>query len=148
MREIRAAYYAMIELLDDMVGGVLAALDRSGRRDDTLILFTSDYGEMLGDHGLLLKGFRFYEGLVKVPLLFSWPRRLACGVASDALVELVDVAPPCSKSPASNRRRPRTAAPCCGSVVTRPRPTTAPWSATSTTALNPRPRAATPPLDA
>ena len=53
----------------------------------------SDHGEMLGDHGLLLKGCRFYEGLVRVPLLFSWPRGLARGVESDVLLVVVDVAP-------------------------------------------------------
>ena len=76
-----------------MIGGVLGTLDRCGQRDNTLELFMSDHGEMLGDHGLLLKGCRFYEGLVRVPPLFSWPRGLARGVVSDALVELVDVAP-------------------------------------------------------
>ena len=48
---------------------------------------------MLGDHGLLLQGCRFYEGLVRVPLLLSWPRGLPNGVASDAMVELVNVGP-------------------------------------------------------
>ena len=55
MQEIKAAYYAMIELLDDVIGGVLGALERCGQRDNTLILFMSDHGEMLGDHGLLLR---------------------------------------------------------------------------------------------
>ena len=67
IQEIKAACYAIIELLDD----VLAALDCTGQRDDTLILSMSDHGEMLGDHGLLLKGSRLYDGLVKVLLLFS-----------------------------------------------------------------------------
>ena len=59
--EIKAAYYAMIELLDDMIGGGFSALDRRGRRDNMLIRFMSDHGEMLGDHGLLLKGCRFFR---------------------------------------------------------------------------------------
>jgi len=53
----------------------------------------SDHGEMLGDHGLVLKGCRFYEGLVRVPLIVSWPGRFQQGVVSDALVELTDLAP-------------------------------------------------------
>ena len=53
----------------------------------------SDHGEMLGDHGLVAKGCRFYEGLVRVPLIFSWPGQIESGLVSDALVELIDIAP-------------------------------------------------------
>jgi arylsulfatase A-like enzyme len=48
---------------------------------------------MLGDHGLLLKGCRFYEGLVRVPLLVRWPGQIPAGLRVDALVELTDLAP-------------------------------------------------------
>ena len=48
---------------------------------------------MLGDHGLIQKGCRFYEGLVRVPLILSWPGHFAPGLRSDALVELLDVMP-------------------------------------------------------
>jgi arylsulfatase A-like enzyme len=48
---------------------------------------------MLGDHGLLWKGCRFYEGAVRVPLIFSWPGHVQSGLASDALVELTDLVP-------------------------------------------------------
>ena len=88
-----AAYYAMIELIDHNVGRMLDALERTGQADDTLVIFTSDHGEMLGDHGLLLKGCRFYEGLVHVPLILRWPGRIAAGLTTDALVELTDLAP-------------------------------------------------------
>ena len=90
---IKAAYYAMIELIDDNVGRMLDALERSGQRENTLVIFMSDHGEMLGDHGLVAKGCRFYEGLVRVPLIFSWPGQFEAGLVSDALVELIDVAP-------------------------------------------------------
>ena len=88
-----AKYWAMIELIDDQVGRLVEALEKSGQRDNTVILFTSDHGHMIGDHGLYNKGCRFYEGLVRVPLVWSWPRRIQKGLASDALVELVDLAP-------------------------------------------------------
>ena len=88
-----AAYYAMIELIDDNVGRMLAALERTGQADNTLVIFTSDHGEMLGDHGLLLKGCRFYEGLVHVPLILRWPGQIPAGATTDALVELTDLAP-------------------------------------------------------
>ena len=90
---LQAAYYAMIKLIDDRVGDMLTALEDSGQFDNTVVLFTSDHGEMLGDHGLIQKGCRFYEGLVRVPLIFSCPHRFARGVRSDALVELLDIAP-------------------------------------------------------
>ena len=53
----------------------------------------SDHGEMLGDHGLISKGCRFYEGLVRVPLIFSWPGVVEARKRVDALVELTDIAP-------------------------------------------------------
>ena len=90
---IQAAYYAMIELIDDNVGRMLEALERTGQRENTIVIFMSDHGEMLGDHGLLQKGCRFYEGLVRVPLIMSWPGQFLGGVRRDALVELMDIAP-------------------------------------------------------
>ena len=89
----KAAYQAMIELIDENVGRVLKALEETGQRDRTLVVFMSDHGDMLGDHGLWGKGCRFYEGLVRVPLVVSWPGRVREGVVSDALVELTDLAP-------------------------------------------------------
>ena len=92
-RTLQAAYYAMLELIDDQVGRMLDALRDSGQADDTLVLFTSDHGEMLGDHGLIQKGCRFYEGLVRVPLILAWPDTIRRGLVSDSLVELTDLAP-------------------------------------------------------
>jgi arylsulfatase A-like enzyme len=69
----QARYYAMIAQIDDQFGRILKALEESGQRENTVIIFTSDHGESLGDHGLMYKGCRFYEGLVRVPLIFSWP---------------------------------------------------------------------------
>jgi len=91
IREIRAAYHAMIAMIDEMVGRLVATLEQTGQRRDTLVIFMSDHGEMLGDHGLLYKGCRFYDGLVRVPLILSQPGRVAEGLHSDALVELVDL---------------------------------------------------------
>lgn len=87
---IQAQYYAMIALIDDQFARILDVLDATGQRENTAIIFTSDHGESLGDHGLLEKGCRFYEGLVRVPLIFSWPGRFERNRQSDALVELLD----------------------------------------------------------
>jgi arylsulfatase len=92
-RTLQAAYYAMIKLIDDQLGRILEALEESGQRENTVVIFTSDHGEMLGDHGLIQKGCRFYEGLVRVPLIFSWPGGFPAGLQSDGLVELLDKAP-------------------------------------------------------
>lgn len=92
-RTLIAAYYAMIKLIDDQLGRILEALDASGQREDTIVIFTSDHGEALGDHGLIQKGCRFYEGLVHVPLIWSWPGSFCENERSGALVELTDIAP-------------------------------------------------------
>ncbi|MEE2657648.1 MAG: sulfatase-like hydrolase/transferase [Candidatus Latescibacterota bacterium] len=92
-RLLQAGYAAMIKLVDDQLGRILAALDKSGQRDNTIVIFTSDHGETLGDHGLIQKGCRFYEGLVRVPLIFSWPGHIQENQRHDDLVELSDKAP-------------------------------------------------------
>jgi arylsulfatase A-like enzyme len=89
----KASYYGMIELIDENIGRMLDALEATGQRDNTVVIFTSDHGEMLGDHGLTLKGCRFYEGLARVPLIISWSGHFRAGVRCDALVELTDLAP-------------------------------------------------------
>lgn len=92
-RWIRAAYWAMIDVIDTQVGRLLDFLEKTGQRERTIVIFTSDHGEMLGDHGIYLKGPYFYEPAVRVPLIISGPGILSTGARSEALVELVDLAP-------------------------------------------------------
>jgi len=92
-RQVTAAYYAMIELIDDQVGRILNALEKTGQREQTLLVFMSDHGESLGDHGIYMKGPHFYEECIHVPLILSWPGVIRPGVRCDALVELLDLAP-------------------------------------------------------
>ena len=92
-KTLQAAYYAMIKLIDDVLGRILETLEETGQRERTMIIFTSDHGEMLGDHGLIQKGCRFYEGLVRVPLIFSLPGHFEGSLKSDALVGLLDKTP-------------------------------------------------------
>jgi arylsulfatase A-like enzyme len=82
----------MCDLIDDYVGAMVRALEETGQRENTMIIFTSDHGEMLGDHGIYLKGPYFYEPAIHVPLIVNWPGRVRAGV-SEALVELTDLAP-------------------------------------------------------
>ena len=88
-----ANYYAMIELIDQNVGRLLDELEQTNQRKNTVIISMSDHGQLLGDHGLENKGCRFYEGLVRVPLIISWPGRFETSLRSDSLVELTDIAP-------------------------------------------------------
>jgi arylsulfatase len=92
-RLVRAAYWAMVDLIDAQVGRILDALDRTGQRDTTLVIFMSDHGEMLGDHGIYLKGPYFYEPAIRVPCIIAWPGVIPAGRRSTALVELIDIAP-------------------------------------------------------
>ncbi|MEO1503559.1 MAG: sulfatase-like hydrolase/transferase [Pseudomonadota bacterium] len=86
----RAGYYALWSFIDDQVGAVMAALEQAGQADDTLILFTSDHGEMLGEKGFWGKS-TMYESSARVPLIAAGP-----GVVPgrrDDPVSLLDVAP-------------------------------------------------------
>ena len=93
IKRIQAFYYAMISQVDDQLARIIDKLNEIGQLENTLIVFTTDHGETLGDHGLLEKGCRFYEGLTRVPLIFSWPAGLKKNIKSNALVELMDIAP-------------------------------------------------------
>lgn len=90
-REAAAKEYGAITFIDDAVGTVLAALDESGVRENTIVVVTSDHGDMFGDHGLMLKAGLHYEGCVRVPLVISAPGR-AAGAAT-ALVSSLDIGP-------------------------------------------------------
>jgi arylsulfatase A-like enzyme len=92
-RLVRAAYWAMVDLIDAQVGRMLGALEATGQLENTLVIFTSDHGEMLGDHGIYAKGPYFYEPLVRVPLIVSWPGGFEGGRRSGAMVEMLDLTP-------------------------------------------------------
>lgn len=90
--EARALTCGMIGMIDDAVGEVLAALEASGRREDTVLIFMSDHGDYLGDHRILLKGASLYQTICRTPFLWSDPRSAVRGVHSDALGSTLDVA--------------------------------------------------------
>jgi arylsulfatase len=93
LHDVRQAYYAMVSLVDDEVGRILGALEDEGLARSTIVVFTSDHGEMLGDHQLMLKGPFMYECAVRVPLVVRWPGVAAPGARRDELVQWVDLAP-------------------------------------------------------
>ncbi|MBD3322482.1 MAG: sulfatase-like hydrolase/transferase [Chitinivibrionales bacterium] len=89
----RATYYSMVSLIDEQLGRIVDCLKSNNMLDNTIIIITSDHGELLGDHGLWLKGPFHYEQLLNVPLVIHWPKRLQKGRKSSALCSLVDIAP-------------------------------------------------------
>lgn len=92
-REAVAVYYGMISLMDHHIGRIIECLKTTGQYENTLIVFTSDHGEYLGNHGLWWKGLQAYEDCHRVPFLAAWPARIAMGRRSSALISLVDLAP-------------------------------------------------------
>ncbi|TVY09458.1 sulfatase family protein [Paenibacillus cremeus] len=89
---IKAYYYGLISLQDKLIGNMLRFLDEQGLRDNTIVIFTSDHGDLMGDFGLYFKRC-FYNGSVKVPLMISWPGHIPAGTTSDELVGLEDLMP-------------------------------------------------------
>lgn len=92
MANIRANYYGKISLIDDNIGYILDAFQQRGWLDDLLVVFLSDHGEMLGDHGRIRKS-TFHEASVRIPLIMRWPGRIPANEVSEALVEIVDIFP-------------------------------------------------------
>jgi arylsulfatase A-like enzyme len=93
LRRVMAYYYATIEHIDQQVGRLVEILKRKGLYENTMIIYTSDHGDYMGFHHLLLKGNYMYDPLIKVPLIIKYPGQDRGGSVSDALVSNVDLAP-------------------------------------------------------
>lgn len=91
-REVLADYYAQITAIDDQLGRLLDHLDRVGIADETIVVYTSDHGDMLWSQGKFRKGYPWEES-VRVPFLARWPDELPAGAESDSMLSTVDVAP-------------------------------------------------------
>ena len=85
-------YYALCSLIDDQVGRILAALEELGQRENTIIVFTSDHGDYMGAHRLMLKGIPAFEEAYRVPLILNGPG-VPAGLKIDQIVSLIDLAP-------------------------------------------------------
>jgi arylsulfatase A-like enzyme len=94
LRTMRAAYYACISFVDYHVGRILAYLRETNQLDNTLVLFTSDHGELLGDFGSYGKR-TMLDAAARIPLLARYPERFAAGERCDDVASLVDVLPTC-----------------------------------------------------
>ena len=92
VREMIARTYAMVTLIDENVGRLLDALTETGLDENTIVIFTSDHGDLMGDGGLVLKGPWLLEGLIRVPMIWRAPGG-AAGVESAELFSSCDIAP-------------------------------------------------------
>jgi arylsulfatase A-like enzyme len=88
-----ACYYGMVSLMDQQIGGILGHLDRLGLAEDTLVVFTADHGDLLGDHGLWWKSLVAYEESIRVPFLARMPGTIPGGVRPAAPLSLIDLLP-------------------------------------------------------
>jgi len=90
---VMGVYYGMVRFLDDGLGQILDALERTGLRENTIVVFCSDHGDFMGEHRMQCKGGVFYDCLTRVPLIVSWPGQVPQGVRDGSLVNLIDVMP-------------------------------------------------------
>jgi len=90
---VMGVYYGMVRFIDDGLGQILDALERTGLRENTVVVFCSDHGDFMGEHRMTGKGGVFYDCLTHVPLIVSWPGRVPQGVRDESLVNLIDIVP-------------------------------------------------------
>lgn len=91
-RKIIALTYGMITMIDDAIGRVINTLDELGLRENTVIIFTSDHGDYMGDHGLMLKLLLHYQGLIKVPFIWQDPEGPVTEAENNQLSSSIDIA--------------------------------------------------------
>ncbi len=92
LRAARAGYLGNLAFVDSCIGHVCDALERLGLAENTIVVYTSDHGEMLGDHGLYQK-FCLFEPAVRVPLIVSYPEQIPAGRVASALTEYMGLYP-------------------------------------------------------
>lgn len=92
IRKMKLGYYASVAFLDEEIGRVIKELEKENLTDETMIIFVSDHGDMLGDHELLVKGAYFYDACTKVPLILRLPRKEQAGLRVKSLVQPHDIA--------------------------------------------------------
>ncbi|MBC8230894.1 sulfatase-like hydrolase/transferase [bacterium] len=86
----RTAYWALVTRMDAMIGEIVTALRENGLEENTIILYSSDHGEQVGEHGLWWKQ-TFYEDSVKVPAILSWPGVLPEGIRCNRVIDSLDL---------------------------------------------------------
>ncbi len=92
LRTVIREYYAATEALDDSMGRLMEAIDQAGIRENTILLFTSDHGDMLGSHRMISKQAP-HEESISIPFLLRFPKRIPAGITTDALLSPIDIMP-------------------------------------------------------
>jgi len=93
LRKSLACYYGMMSLIDQEIGRILDCLDRLGVADNTLVLFSTDHGHFLGQHGLTAKGAFHYEDMLRIPMIARFPGRIPAGTVNSSLQSQIDWVP-------------------------------------------------------
>ena len=91
-QESRAFYYAYTEQLDTQIGRILDALEKTGQADNTIVVYTTDHGDMVGAHRMWIKGWIPYEECYRIPLVIRWRQKIKPGLVSNRLVQTHDLA--------------------------------------------------------
>jgi arylsulfatase A-like enzyme len=91
-REAIALTYGMISMIDDSIGRIVERIETLGLHSSTVIVFSSDHGDFMGDHQLLLKGALHYRGLIRVPFIWSDPEAAARNIVNSGLNGTIDIA--------------------------------------------------------
>ena len=92
LRRRKALYFGEAKLIDDSVGRIIDCLEGRGILDDTIVVFTTDHGDYMGEHGLSEKN-HLYETAYRIPLLVRWPEKIAPGTRADRIFSTVDFQP-------------------------------------------------------
>lgn len=93
LRQDIAVYYGMISFMDQQIGRILDKLDELGIADNTIVVFSTDHGHFIGQHGLVAKGPFHYEDMLRLPFIVRYPDHVPAGAESSALQALIDLAP-------------------------------------------------------
>ncbi|AJY46193.1 sulfatase family protein [Martelella endophytica] len=93
LKKDKATYFGMMSFLDAEIGRILDTLDELGLTENTLLVFTTDHGHFLGQHGLVAKGPFHYEDMLRIPMIVRMPGKVPAGVVSEDIQSLVDLAP-------------------------------------------------------
>lgn len=92
LRRHKTQYCAMVKCIDDNVGKILRRIDQLGLRDNTVVVFTSDHGEYMGEHGRMGKNY-YYETAIRIPFIVRWPSQIPSGARVTQATSSVDFLP-------------------------------------------------------
>lgn len=95
-RDYIGGYYALVTEIDHWIGEILSALEEAGLEEETIVIYSADHGDFVGNHGMVEKcavGHNVYEDILNVPLIFKYPGKTKAGVRNHELVSLVDIMP-------------------------------------------------------